>query len=488
MLFFVAESIFSQQKEVDSLSGILNTTIHDTTRLDVLNQLIELLPDGKWEKYNDDVRGLAERQVNAESDPLVKNVYKHYLAIALNNQAVIFEHGNNIPDALLYLDQSLKIQEELGDRAAVASILNNMGAMHVSSGNLSRAQNDLLKSLKISEALDDKAGVAQAGMNLSMVYAELRDYDNSYNYLTKSISIYETLKNKSGMAYAYSRLGLILTTYKHQFTEARSYLQKAYQLFKETENKRGMAEALTNLGLAYTNAGKYDTAVIYDKAALELRYQMDDKKGIANNLANLTYISGRQKKYAEALEYGLTALEISRTLKFPENLRNVSRHLYSIYKQTGRDEKALEMHELYTEMRDSISNKESRAASMKKQLQYEYERKSSQDSIRNAENILRENLRHEAEIKHQQLYTYGGGLGFLLMLVISVISFKAYRTKQKANKLILEQKELVLTQKLIVQEKQREIVDSIHYAKRIQSAIIPSEKNIQRQLEKIKRV
>jgi len=41
-------------------------------------------------------------------------------------------------------------------------------------------------------------------------------------------------------------------------------------------------------------------------------------------------------------------------------------------------------------------------------------------------------------------------------------------------------------QKKHIENKQKEILDSIHYAKRIQSAMLSSEKNIERTLKRLK--
>ncbi|MBC7863067.1 MAG: hypothetical protein IAF38_08830 [Bacteroidia bacterium] len=47
-------------------------------------------------------------------------------------------------------------------------------------------------------------------------------------------------------------------------------------------------------------------------------------------------------------------------------------------------------------------------------------------------------------------------------------------------------KTLIEEQKKIVDEKQKEVLDSIHYAKRIQTALITSEKYIARKWKEIK--
>jgi len=48
-------------------------------------------------------------------------------------------------------------------------------------------------------------------------------------------------------------------------------------------------------------------------------------------------------------------------------------------------------------------------------------------------------------------------------------------------------KEFLRNQKKLVEEKNKEIVDSINYAKRIQQAQLPTEKYIEKSLEKFKK-
>ena len=61
------------------------------------------------------------------------------------------------------------------------------------------------------------------------------------------------------------------------------------------------------------------------------------------------------------------------------------------------------------------------------------------------------------------------------MIIVALISFIAFRNKRKAN---IE----IEKQKLIVEEKQKEIIDSIYYAKRIQNALMPSERLFEKHL------
>jgi hypothetical protein len=73
-------------------------------------------------------------------------------------------------------------------------------------------------------------------------------------------------------------------------------------------------------------------------------------------------------------------------------------------------------------------------------------------------------------------------LGFIIMLILVVFVFRGYKQKQKANEIIAFQKKEVEIQKSLIEEKQKEIVDSINYARKIQTAILPSLEHIREHL------
>jgi len=65
--------------------------------------------------------------------------------------------------------------------------------------------------------------------------------------------------------------------------------------------------------------------------------------------------------------------------------------------------------------------------------------------------------------------------------------YNRFKITQKQKRIIESQKHLVEHQKQIVDEKQREILDSIHYARRIQMALIPSEKIVASIINRLKK-
>ncbi len=78
-----------------------------------------------------------------------------------------------------------------------------------------------------------------------------------------------------------------------------------------------------------------------------------------------------------------------------------------------------------------------------------------------------------------------------IMVISSIVFYIKWReSKLKAEKVILENKVIEATeelrgQKQLIEEKQKEIIDSINYAKRIQKAILPNEKYISKNISRL---
>ncbi len=72
--------------------------------------------------------------------------------------------------------------------------------------------------------------------------------------------------------------------------------------------------------------------------------------------------------------------------------------------------------------------------------------------------------------------------GFLFVLILTGFVLYSYGQSKKANKALAQKNQEIRHQKLLIQEKSQEITDSIIYAKRIQSAILPPNHEVKRLL------
>jgi len=213
--------------------------------------------------------------------------------------------------------------------------------------------------------------------------------------------------------------------------------------------------------------------------AMKINDETNDKDAIAYNLnclANVMYGMGRPE---EALKYGIKGYTLAKEVNYIENIRNASHILYKIYKKQNNYSEALKMYQSYIMMRDSINNTTTRRSSIKNQLKYEYEKKAAADSVKVVEEKKLTTVKLKQE-KTQRFFLY---VGLGLTGLFGLFMFNRFKVTKKQKIVIESQKEAVEHQKLLVEEKQKEILDSIHYAKRIQTSLLPSEKYFDRHLK-----
>ena len=122
------------------------------------------------------------------------------------------------------------------------------------------------------------------------------------------------------------------------------------------------------------------------------------------------------------------------------------------------------MYELHIKMNDSITSESSQKEVMKQEMQYSYEKQKAIDEKEHEKKIA---VSAEEE-KKQKVISYSIATGLILVLIFSFYVFNRLQITRK-------QKELIEHQKELVDEKQKEILDSITYAKRLQEAILPRE-------------
>jgi serine phosphatase RsbU (regulator of sigma subunit) len=128
--------------------------------------------------------------------------------------------------------------------------------------------------------------------------------------------------------------------------------------------------------------------------------------------------------------------------------------LAKIYKSESNYKKALEYSELLFSLNDSIYNAEK--AKQIQELETQYETKKKEQQIINLEN---EKEIRELKIKKQRHFTIFLLSGFISIFIFLLVLFRQNKRIRKANKLLAYQK--------------RQITDSIEYASRIQTAILP---------------
>jgi serine phosphatase RsbU (regulator of sigma subunit) len=136
---------------------------------------------------------------------------------------------------------------------------------------------------------------------------------------------------------------------------------------------------------------------------------------------------------------------------------------YNLYKELGDTKNALLNYELHNQLKDTLDKLSADEEIVKIQYNQEYEIKKQLDSLKHLDEIRlqkAETRAKEEEIKAQKKVETALFIGIFLVIVFLGFVYKQLNTTKK--------------QKLVIEEKQQEITDSINYAKRIQDAMMTS--------------
>ncbi|MBK7666316.1 MAG: tetratricopeptide repeat protein [Sphingobacteriaceae bacterium] len=462
--WFVSVNLYSQNEFVDSLKQALNTASHDTSRCYILSQLVDNTDEKEWPAFNEQMGEIAKKNlVSIKPGSDLHKYYSKYLSGSYTNLGYLAHSKGNLISAIDYYEKALKITQSISDAASEAGIINNIGFIYMDQGDIPKALDFFGKCLGIFEKLGDKKGIGGALNNIGYIYDMQGDKIKARDYYEKCLKIREEISDKSGTGVSLNNLGVM---YKEEgnLSKALEYLLKSLKIREEGLDKSAIASTLNNIGGLYCEQGDAIKALTFHERSLKLHEEIGDKNGASGTFVFLGNAYVELKMYDKAIVAGKKAVEIATQIGFPEKIKHAAFLLMNVYELKGDYNNALRNYELYVLMRDSIKNEETQKATIRSQFRIEYDKKEQEAKAEQE----KKDLKNEEEKQKQIIIrnTFIGG--FALVLLLALVIYRSFLQNKRKNKLIEAQKTLV-------EEKQKEIVDSIQYARRIQTALMPSE-------------
>ncbi len=324
-----------------------------------------------------------------------------------------------------------------------------MGFVYKSQGNVKQSIINYNKSLRLYEQFGDEEKCAGVLNNLGIVYSIENETEQALLNFKKSLAINEKIKNKFGAANLLNSIGSIYHK-KNDLILALQYYEKGLTIQQEIGDKEGVAISLDNIAALYAQKKEFEKALSYQFKSLAIQEEINDENGMIISLNNIGFTYYNQAKYSLALGYIKRAMKLSVKRSNAEKIKNAAQSLSNIYTELGNSDLALKNYKLYITMRDSIVNQENKKASIKSQLQYEYDKKAATDSIKAVEEKKVVAIQFKQE--KTQRYALYGGLG--LVLIFAGFIFNRFKITQK-QKHIIEIKERETQEQNIIISKEK---------------------------------
>jgi tetratricopeptide (TPR) repeat protein len=265
---------------------------------------------------------------------------------------------------------------------------------------------------------------------LGVFYFDTNDLENSWKYYSRSHDVFRKIDLKYGIARAATGMASVAIAKKDPVT-ALPLLESAIKIYRDMGQISGLSRALNDMGLLEKTEKNYDTAIRHLEESIQLRNAMNHVQGLITSYTELGETYFEKQEYEKALAYQKIALEYAIHVTAKQKRSRLHKSLSDTYKKLGDIHLALEHFESFFAVRSQIMSDE--AANNIKKVQTKYEREKSEK---------------EAEMEREK----------------NLELTKAYD---------------------IIEQKNKDITDSIRYAKRIQLSLLPTEKLIHRTLSRL---
>ena len=372
--------------------------------------------------------------------------------------------------------KALELAERNSQESMVATIYNNMGNVYSGMGDFRNAVDVYSKSLNTMHRLGDLVGQGNALNNIGSIYSSQNDEERALSYFRRSFKTFSKTDNKRGLANAATNFGSLLKDID-KIDSAMYYFDIALDLYKSSNYKIGEATIYQNFGSIALDGKDYENALKEYNRALDLNLKLKNSPDVSTILQLISETYLEMGDLSKAMEFAQESLDVALTTSRKKIINKANYRLYKVSKALGDDSKALNYYENYISVRDSLESEEMKNDIAQKRYEYEYDKKSFQDSVERAEHdkIITEKLKRQTtEIEKTQQRSIFLVIIIALVIISAVFIFRRLRISQKQNQIIERQRDKVEKQRNVLDEKNQEILDSMNYAKRLQNAILPA--------------
>ncbi len=486
----------------DSLKFELSRAKTDSARISILaaiaNKFASQKPDSAF-VYYDKALELARKSNN------LRTLYELY-----NSKGTVYSDLQNFSMALFEFKKQLEVALILTDSSLISASYSNAGSVLNYMGLTDRAINAYKSALQYHNLLRDSLKTAVLYGRIGNLHLTAGKYEDAEAYYAKAYEIFEKKQLKRYMTIVLQNLGVIEKN-RRNFEKGIELFQRAMALHEEQNNTLGVAQCIGNIGGIYYEQANYKKAIETIGVAIEIFRKHDATYDLAIALMKV----GKSYNHLNRFEMARKTLE--EALLFADSTMQslqieILEPLAKSYFSLGMKEKAYEtLLRTYT-IYASLHTKENSEIQESLRLELEIERRDMDMEILRKDNDLKENT---IKWQNAQLVLYLLAIAFFFVLLVLLSRINRVRKRANADLLIknaqiTQQKEEIEAQRDEIEAQKEEIMsqrdqlevqrsiaisqrdelsrvnvsltDSILYAKNIQTALLPTSKELSESL------
>jgi serine phosphatase RsbU (regulator of sigma subunit) len=474
-LFAISQLTPDEEFQIEEYKAVLSSDDHDTIKVQALikwDGLIYYSDPVQDSTLLQEITKICRNNLKKDIPISEKRFFAKELANGLNYLGSSVTGLGYYKEAIDFFREAIPIYQQAGLSQGLDGCMINLGTALYDNGDMKGAVIQFNNGIKLTDKTGNDQYKANALMSLGNIYLDLGEYDKALDYNKKALNLVIDLDAKTSMEIIYLNMGNAFL-YKDQYDSALFCYNTSYQIGIELGGLHTLGTTMNNLGEVHLELGDMDSSLYFYNEGMRIRTELDMQTDLIYSYSGLCTWHTKMKKYNKAIECGKKGLELSQSFKNYGHVMTAGSALYYAYASAGMHKESLETYIIWQSAIDSVQSVENQKEIISQEIQYEYEKNKMADSVSFAKQKEFDDLARAVDKRKgtQEKYILIGGLAFTLLL--GGLAFRGYRRKKADNQIISEQKEKAEIQKEQIEGAHKEITDSIAYAKRIQSAILP---------------
>jgi len=379
--------------------------------------------------------------------------------------------STNAKAARLYAEKVIELAGKRNDSLSLGEAFSQMATLFTSKG-----QNDSsLLSLDRAERY-----CRQYPEKLPMLYLQRGEVFYSNHDFAHALTFF-IQAGKGASTFHQNRLSLMAhldignvyyemaNTEPQKMDSAISYYQKCF-LIKMPEKDSALYEMIhNNLGNCYVTMknNKKGKEELLQALRLAEKFNMIDALPIINY--NLAGVESDMNQFMEAKEHLLQSMKLGDLIRDKRNLTYCLQLISKVDSGLGLKMQAFSDQYAYISLSDSLYNTDMFKRMAEMQTRYDLGKKDNEIRLLNKDKDLA-----SEKLKQERIVTLLIGIALILFCLISIVLYRNYRIKIKANRILELQKTDIEHKRRLLSEKNQQIEDSLQYARKIQEAVLPS--------------
>lgn len=292
----------------------------------------------------------------------------------------------------------------------------------------------------------DSAGIYETNHAIAKRYIDAGFNNEAVNILQNLVSVYSTKNEMLKLAYVYFDLNRVYKA-RSDIEKSNEYLLKAAELNRIFQNKELEVKILFGKIQNYEIEMELDSALADAFEAFSISTEDGDRDLIAQSLFHIGFINKLQANYIRAIKYLSDSESIMPFQPYSVPRKTLYLEMAEIYSLSGQDKAGYNYLKRYSQLNDSILNKNRLESFTNLALKY-----GTKDIKSNIEllKIEKEYADQRNKAQRRTLYILAIGLFVVILSIYFIIKF--YDQRISTTQIITEQKEEINKQKIRVLE------------------------------------